>query len=76
MWLIQQVMRLAPIGVGALLFGSFATLGLGLFTTIGGYVLTVVAALVIHTFVVYPVLIWVTARMGPRRFFAGSRLAL
>jgi dicarboxylate/amino acid:cation (Na+ or H+) symporter, DAACS family len=51
MWLIQQVMRLAPLGVGALLFGSFATLGLELFTTIGGYVLTVVAALAIHTFV-------------------------
>ena len=76
MWLIQQVMRLAPIGVGALLFGSFATLGLDLFTTIGGYVITVLAALAIHTFVVYPLFIRVLGGMGPRRFFTGSRLAL
>lgn len=76
MWLIQQVMRIAPLGVGALLFGSFATLGLDLFTTIGGYVITVVAALAIHTFVVYPVFVKLTAGMGPRQFFSGSRLAL
>ena len=76
MWLIQQVMRLAPIGVGALLFGSFATLGLDLFTTIGGYVITVLAALAIHTFVDYPLFIRVLGGMGPRRFFTGSRLAL
>lgn len=76
MWLIQQVMRLAPIGVGALLFGSFATLGLDLFRTIGGYVLTVLAALVIHTFVVYSLFVRVLGGMSPRRFFAGSRLAL
>ena len=76
MWLIQQVMRLAPIGVGALLFGSFATLGLDLFRTIGGYVLTVVLALVIHCFVVYPLFVRVLGGMSPHRFFAGSRLAL
>jgi DAACS family dicarboxylate/amino acid:cation (Na+ or H+) symporter len=76
MWLISQVMRLAPFGVGALLFGSFATLGLDLFTTIGGYVLTVVAALAIHTFVVYPLFVRGLGGMGPARFFRGSRLAL
>ncbi|MBL8627392.1 MAG: dicarboxylate/amino acid:cation symporter [Myxococcales bacterium] len=76
MWLIQQVMRLAPVGVAALLFGSFATLGLDLFTTIGGYVATVLAALLVHTFVVYPVFVRVLGGMGPRRFFSGSRLAL
>ncbi len=76
MWLIQQVMRLAPIGVGALLFGSFATLGFDLFTTIGGYVLTVVAALAVHCFVTYPIFVRALAGVGPRRFFAGSRLAL
>lgn len=76
MWLIQQVMRLAPVGVGALLFGSFATLGLDLFTTIGGYVLTVLAALAVHTFVAYPLFVRLLGGMGPRRFFAGSRLAL
>jgi DAACS family dicarboxylate/amino acid:cation (Na+ or H+) symporter len=76
MWLIQQVMRLAPFGVGALLFGSFATLGFDLFRTIGGYVLTVVGALAIHCFVVYPLFVRVLGGMSPRRFFAGSRLAL
>lgn len=76
MWLIQQVMRLAPFGVGALLFGSFATLGLDLFRTIGGYVLTVLAALTIHTFVVYPLFVRGLGKMSPWRFFAGSRLAL
>jgi len=76
MWLITQVMRLAPIGVGALLFGNFATLGLGLFTTIGGYFVTVLAALLIHTFVVYPIFVRMLGGMGPATFFRGSRLAL
>jgi dicarboxylate/amino acid:cation (Na+ or H+) symporter, DAACS family len=76
MWLIQQVMRLAPFGVAALLFASFATLGVGMVGKLGAYVGTVVAALAIHTFVVYPLFLRAFAGMGMRRFFGATRLAL
>lgn len=76
MWLIQQVMRLAPFGVAALLFASFATLGIGLVNQLGVYVGTVLLALAIHTFVVYPLFLRVFAGLGAVRFFASTRLAL
>jgi DAACS family dicarboxylate/amino acid:cation (Na+ or H+) symporter len=75
-WLIQQVMRIAPVGVAALLFASFSTLGLGLIGTLAIYVGTVVGALAIHTLVVYPLFLRIAARMSPRRFFSRTRLAL
>jgi len=76
MWLIQQVMRLAPIGVAALLFASFSTLGLGLVGQLAIYVGTVVGALAVHTFIIYPLFLRIFARMGVLHFFARTRLAL
>ena len=76
MWLIQQVMRLAPFGVAALLFASFATLGVDLVAKLGVYVGTVLLALALHTFVVYPIFLRTLAGMGPWHFFSRTRLAL
>jgi Na+/H+-dicarboxylate symporter len=62
--LVDLIMRFAPIGVFGLLAGTIVTIvgddpsGLGrLLAALGGYCLTVLAGLLIHTFVVYPLLL-------------------
>ncbi|MGE0545728.1 MAG: dicarboxylate/amino acid:cation symporter [Kofleriaceae bacterium] len=76
MRLIAAVMKIAPLGVAGLLFASFATLGIDLLGTIGGYVGVVVLALVIHTFGTYALLLSVAARRNPLRFFRDIKMAM
>lgn len=75
-WLVDVVMRIAPIGVAGLLFASFANLGIGLLERIGAYVGVVVFALAFHTFVTYSVILQVIARRSPVAFFSQIRLAM
>jgi DAACS family dicarboxylate/amino acid:cation (Na+ or H+) symporter len=75
-WLVDVVMRIAPIGVAGLLFASFANLGIGLLERIGAYVGVVVFALAFHNFVTYSVLVKLIARRSPVAFFSQIRLAM
>ena len=52
---IDIVMKAAPIGVACLLFTMTARFGFGFLISLGWYVVTVLAGLAIHTFVVYPI---------------------
>jgi DAACS family dicarboxylate/amino acid:cation (Na+ or H+) symporter len=74
--IVSGVLRLAPIGVGALLFTTTSRLGLDVLRTIALYVLVVVLALALHMFVVYSLSVKVLAGMSPVRFFREIRLAL
>ena len=76
MWLIALVIRLAPIGVAALLFNLTAQFGYGLLVQLAKYVLVVVLALAIHQFVVYSIAVSVLGRMSPLRFFKGVQEAM
>jgi DAACS family dicarboxylate/amino acid:cation (Na+ or H+) symporter len=76
MKLIEGVLRLAPIGVGALLFVMTARLGAAVVGPIAAYVGVVVLGLGIHLFVVYSLSVWFLGGMSPRAFFTGSRLAM
>ncbi len=76
MKLIEGVLRLAPLGVGALLFVMTARLGAAVVGPIAAYVGVVVLGLAIHLFVVYSLSVRFLGGMSPRAFFSGSRLAM
>lgn len=73
MKVIEFAMRLAPYGVGALLFTLTARFGLEVLKYLGVYVLTVVFGLALHQFVTYSVVLRLFGGMSPRVFFARTR---
>ncbi|HEY5956471.1 MAG TPA: cation:dicarboxylase symporter family transporter, partial [Polyangiaceae bacterium] len=76
MRLIELVLRLAPIGIGALLFAMTARVGPALVGHLGKYVLVVVAGLSIHMFGVYSIMLRWIAKRSPRWFFSRVRLVM
>jgi DAACS family dicarboxylate/amino acid:cation (Na+ or H+) symporter len=76
MTLVAGVLRLAPLGVGALLFAMTARLGGGLLRQLAAYVGVVLLGLGLHLFVVYSLSVKLFGGMSPRRFFRGSRVAI
>lgn len=73
MQMVEIIMRLAPYGVFALIARTFATQGLELILPLLAYVLTVTAALFLHTFSTYPLLLKLLAGLSPWRFFTKMR---
>ncbi|MEZ5314289.1 MAG: dicarboxylate/amino acid:cation symporter [Thermoanaerobaculia bacterium] len=76
MKLIDVVIRLAPVGVAALLFSITAELGVEILVQLARYVGVVVLALAIHQFVVYSISVKVFGGMSPRFFFRGIQEAM
>lgn len=71
--LVAIVMRLAPIGVFALVTRVFAAHGIDLFSGLAWYAVTLLATLLLHVVVVYlPLLRWL-ADVSPRLFFTRMR---
>lgn len=70
MIVIGWAMRLAPIGVAGLMFSLTATLGADILHTLIWYVGTVLAALALHMFGVYSLVVSLVARVSPRHFFS------
>lgn len=73
MVIIGFAMRLAPLGVTALIFSVTAKFGFDVLQSLGLYVITVLAALTIHQFGVIGVLAKVVTGIGPRSFFSRAR---
>jgi len=69
MVIIGFAMRLAPYGVGCLVFSTTARLGLALLPPLGGFVLTVLFGLGLQLLVVYPLVLWWFAGVNPYTFF-------
>lgn len=74
--LIDWIIQLAPYAVACLLFGITAKLGFDVLVQLARYVGTVVLALGIHCFVVFPILVRVFGGMSPLQFFKGAEPAL
>jgi Na+/H+-dicarboxylate symporter len=74
--LIEWVISLAPYAVAALLFSITAKLGIDVLVQLARYVGTVIAALALHFFVVFPLLLRALGGMGPRTFFRAAEPAL
>lgn len=70
------IMRLAPIGIFALVLPAIASMGTELFTSLGKYMLTVVLALGLHCFVILPILLILLGKINPLQMFAAMRPVL
>jgi DAACS family dicarboxylate/amino acid:cation (Na+ or H+) symporter len=76
MKVIALAMRLAPFGVAALLFSITARFGLEILSALSWYVLTVVAGLAIHQFVIYSLVLRGAVGVSPTGFFSRIREVL
>jgi Na+/H+-dicarboxylate symporter len=73
MKLIGLVIRVAPIAIACLMFNLAALFGWSLLARLAAFVGVALAAMAIHMFGVYPLAIFLLARMSPLRFFAHIR---
>ncbi|HEY4554946.1 MAG TPA: dicarboxylate/amino acid:cation symporter, partial [Lysobacter sp.] len=74
--LIGWIIELAPYAVAALLFSITSKLGFDVMVQLARFVGTVLLALGLHFFVVFPILLVVFGRMSPVAFFRGAQPAL
>ncbi|MDA0824432.1 MAG: dicarboxylate/amino acid:cation symporter [Proteobacteria bacterium] len=73
MKMVEIIMRFAPYGVFALIARTFASQGLELILPLLSYFLTLSAALGIHAFIVYPVILKSLANLNPLVFLRKMR---
>lgn len=73
MKLINLFIKLAPVAIACLMFNLAALFGWDLLVRLAAYVGVAVGAMLIHMFVVYPIVVWVGAGMSPAAFFRGVR---
>jgi Na+/H+-dicarboxylate symporter len=76
MKLTGWVMKLAPVGVFALIAGVIGSAGFGILKSLGKYCLTVMLGLTIHATLLLTVFLRGIGRMGARNFLSGMRSAL
>ncbi len=74
--IIGLVMRAAPFGVFSLIFSVSARFGWRLLLSLSSFVVTVVLALAVFQFVVYPLVVKLFARRSPLDFFRRIRLVM
>ena len=73
---IAGVLKVAPLGVGALLFVLGVRLGGGFWRPLVGYVAIVVGGLLLHMLVVYSLLVRVVGKTSPIAFFRAIKVAM
>ncbi|MFT4913832.1 MAG: Na+/H+-dicarboxylate symporter [Brevundimonas sp.] len=73
MKLINLVIKLAPIAIACLMFNLAALFGWELLVRLAAYVGVAVGAMLIHMFVVYPIVVWTLGGMSPVKFFSAIR---
>jgi len=72
----RWVMLFAPIGVFGLVAETVADTGFGLFASLAKYFMTVVLALLLHLFVVMPLILKFFGRISPLKHFQAMKEAL
>ena len=75
MQLVLIVMKLAPYGVFALIATTASELGLDAIAKVGKYFLLVFAVLLVHLFIVYPVILKLFSGLNPMIFLRKMRNA-
>ena len=77
MKLILWVLWLTPIGVFFLVAGTVGRIGIEALTgPLSSYMVTVLAGLAIHGFIVLPLILWILGRCNPFKFLFQMRKAL
>jgi proton glutamate symport protein len=70
------IIKLAPVGIAALIARLIAQTGPAVFVELAGYALTVAAALAVHFLVTLPLLFWAITRKNPYRVMKAMSPAL
>lgn len=73
MKLINLFIKLAPLAIACLMFKLAAVFGWDLLIRLAAYVGVAVGAMLIHMFVVYPLVVWIGGGVSPLAFFKGVR---
>lgn len=76
MQMISWIMRLAPFGIGALLFKLVATQDVGIFSTLTKFILLVTGTTLLHGIVVLPGLLYLITGKNPLWFLKQARESL
>ena len=76
MLMIGWVMKLAPLGIFALLAKLIATEDISVLSRLAEFAAVVTGTTIFHGAVVLPLLLWVFGKMSPWTFFKGTRTAL
>lgn len=74
--LVSWIMRLAPLGIMALVLQLMASQDAGLLSTLIKFVGIVIGTTLLHGLVVLPLILFMTTGMTPLRFWRGAREAL
>lgn len=74
--IVGWIMRLAPLGIMALLAKLVATQNAALLASLGKFVAVVLGTTLLHAVVVLPLMLYVVTRITPLHFFKGAREAL
>lgn len=74
--IVGWIMRLAPLGLAALLLQLVATQDLALLGSLGAFSGVVIGTTLLHGLIVLPALLWLITRVSPLTFFKGAREAL
>ena len=72
----QLIIKLAPLGVLGLITKVVSTSGLGIFTAIGKYMLTIAGGLSIHILIILPLLFYLFTGISPKKHFTAMASAL
>ncbi|MEO7320821.1 MAG: dicarboxylate/amino acid:cation symporter [Nitrosospira sp.] len=74
--LVGWIMRLAPLGIMALLLQLVATQDTALLATLIKFIVVVVGTMLLHGVVVLPLILYLVTGMTPLKFWRGAREAL
>jgi Na+/H+-dicarboxylate symporter len=74
--LVGWIMRLAPLGLAALLLQLVASQQAALLASLAHFIAVVTGTTLFHGLVVLPAILWLFTRMSPLRFLKGAREAL
>ncbi len=74
--IVGWIMRLAPLGLAALLLQLVATQNHALLASLAEFIAVVVGTTLFHGIVVLPLILWLVTRVSPLAFFKGAREAL
>ncbi len=74
--IVGWIMRLAPLGLAALLLQLVATQNHALLASLAEFIAVVIGTTLFHGIVVLPLILWLITRVSPLAFFKGAREAL
>lgn len=74
--IVGWIMRLAPLGIAALLLQLVASQNNALLYSLAHFIAVVIGSTLFHGAIILPLLLFAVTRMSPLRFWRGSREAL